>query len=313
MAVQNISHRDVHQDAALTNFSVGFHPGGFVAEMIAPVIPVVKESDKYYVWGRQAAFQKYDSLRADGSRAKVVDFGLSTSTYTAEEYALATKVTEREKDNADSVLRLRQSKTQLIIEKILLDQEARVAELFTTSGNYATGHVISPSVKWDASSGTIDILGDLDTATELVRKAIGKEPNKILMGAAVAKAIMRNSTILDMVRYTQPNLLVAGGLPPTIRGMQVIVAGATHTTSAEGATSVTYSDVWNDSVIVFYDPGTSSIDSPHFAKIFRARPFRVNTWVEEAEANSEYIEPSIIQDEVITNNNSGVFINNVLT
>lgn len=304
-------HRDVHVDAALSNFSVGYHPSGMVAEQVCPVIPVVKESDTYYIWDRQAAFQMHESLRADGARARTVDFGLTTTTYTAEEYALNTKVTEREKANADSVLRLRQSKSRRTQDGIYLGMEARVAALLTTSGSYASGHTGAPTAQWDASSG-VDILKDLDTGKEAVRKAIGVPANVVVIPAAVANVIMRDSDILDLIKYTQDNLLVAGMLPPTLRGLRVIIPGATYTVSAEGATSPTYADIWGDNVIVLYDSGGASIDTPHFAKIFRSRPFRVQTWVEEAEANSEYIEVSVVQAEKLVSNVSGYLLTDVL-
>lgn len=302
---------NVHVDQALTNLSSGYHPTGFVAEQVLPVMPVNFESDKYYVWGRQSAFQEYETLRADGTESKVVDFDLEPQAYLAEEYALSTKVTDREVANADSVLRLRESKARRLQNLLLLDQEKRVSELLTTAGNF-DGNTDTPSIKWDATSGTITIEEDLDEAKEAVRQAIGAEPTDIIIPAAVAKVMKRNSSIRELIKYTQDNLLVNGDLPPTLFNMRVHIPGAISTDSAEGAASVTYNDVWGDNVVLVWNGAQGALDTPHFGKIFRARPWLVKSWREEKKA-SEFIEVSVIQDEVLTSGVSGFLLTDVLS
>ena len=39
---------EVHIDAALTNLSVGYQNPAFIADRLAPVVPVRKQSDKYF-------------------------------------------------------------------------------------------------------------------------------------------------------------------------------------------------------------------------------------------------------------------------
>ena len=308
--MSKITKRDVHVDAALTNLAIGYHPSMFVAEEAIAVVPVKKESDKYYVWDKQSAFQDYEALRADGARSNLVDFGLSTATYSANEYALSTKVTDRQKDNADSVLRLRESKMRRVQDLLILAQERRVSTLLTTGANYATGHTSTPSTKWDASGNTIR--ADVDSARNTVRQAIGRLPNKIIIPFEPAQVIARDSNVLELIKYTDPTLLVGGTLPPVLWGMKVLIPGSTYTSSLEGASTVTYTDVWSDNVVLIWDAGEATIDSPHFAKIFRSKDWNVSTWREDAE-KAEYIEPSQIQDEVITSNSSGYLYTDVLT
>lgn len=308
--------RDVHVDQVLTNFSIGYHPFGMIAEQIVPVIPVNNESDKYYVWDRQSAFNVSAtgkmSLRADKSEAKEVDFKLSTATYTAEEYALKILLSDREKANADSALRLRESKLRRLQDLLMLEQEIRVGTLLTTGANWASGHTTSPSTKWDAASG-VTIEANIDTAKEAVRKAIGVLPNTLVIPASVAVVVKKDPTLRELIKYTQNSLLVNGDLPPTMFGMRVVMPGATYTASLEGASSVTYTDIWGDNVLLLYVPPTdSAMDAPAGAKIFRARPWEVRSWRVE-EKRSEAIEASVIQDEVLTSNVAGYLFTDVLT
>lgn len=313
--MSKITVRDVHVDQPLTNLSIGYHPSGLIAEIVAPPMKVNKESDKYYVWDRSSAYRVSAtgtmSLRADKTEAREVDFGLSTSTYTAEEYALKILVSDREKGNADSVLRLREAKVRRLQDLLLLEEEIRVATLLTTSGNWDSAHTGTVSVKWDAASAVV-IEKNIDTAKEVVRKAIGVNPTHIIIPSAVAKVVKRDSTIRDLVKYTHADLLVDGDLPPKLFGMTVVIPGATYTSSIEGASSITYSDVWSDNVLLLYVPGEATLDSPTAVKIFRAKEFEVRSWRVE-EKRSEAIEVSVIQDEVLTSNISGYLITDVLT
>jgi len=311
--MSKITVRDVHVDQALTNLSIGYHPAGMVAERVAPVAKVSKESDKYYIWDRSSAFRVSASgimsLRPDKSEAKEVDFGLSTSTYTAEEYALKVLISDREKDNADSVLKLRESKLRRVQDLLLLEQEIRVATLLTTSSNWDSNHYGDPG-NWGTGTPTIE--ADIDDAKEVVRKAIGLEPNVIIIPAQVAKVIKRDSTVRDLIKYTHSDLLVNGDLPPRLWNMEVVIPGATYTSSVEGASSITYSNVWGNHVVLLYVNRESPIDAPNSVKIFRARDWEVRAWREE-KLRSEAIEVSVIQDEVLASNISGYLLTDVLS
>ncbi len=313
--MSKITVRDVHVDQPLSNFSIGYMPSGLVAERIAKPMRVNKESDKYYVWDRASAFRvkangRY-SLRADKSEAKEIDFGLGTATYSAEEYALKILVSDREKDNSDSILRLRESKLRRLQNILMLEQEIRIASLLTTNANWDANNVSSPSVKWDAASSVV-IEKNIDTGKEAVRRAIGVEPNTIIIPAAVAKVMKRDSSIRELIKYTQNNLLVNGDLPPTLFNMNVVIPGAIYTSSKEGSTAATYSDVYGDDVVLLYVSDQASMDTPDAIKIFRSRDWEVRSWRVE-EKRSEAIEASVIQDEVMTSNISGYLLDDVLT
>ena len=218
-------------------------------------------------------------------------------------------VSDREKDNADSVLQLRESKLRRLQDLLLLEQEIRVATLLTTAANWASGHYTDPG-NW--STGTPTIEKDIDTGKEAVRKAIGVEPNTIIIPAAVAKVVKRDSTVRTLLQYTHSDLLVNGDLPPTLWNMKVVIPGASYTSSVEGASSITYSDVWGNHVVLLYVPPQATLDSPHAAKIFRARNWEVRSWRME-EKRSEAIEASVIQDEVLASNVSGYLLTDVLS
>jgi methylmalonyl-CoA mutase cobalamin-binding subunit len=311
----SLSPANVHVNAALTNLAIGYNPmtAGFIAEQAVSVIPVQKEADTYYIWNRGDAFRIPSTLRADGAESNQVEFGLSTSTYSALEYALSIKLTDRQKANADSVLRLQQSSQTRLQNLLLADMEKRVATLLTTQGNYASTNRVQKSgtTQWSSGSYSEVIETVIDTGKEAVRAAIGLDPNIIIIPSAVAKVMKRNATIRELIKYTHADLLVDGDLPPMLWGMKVLIPKGINATSVEGAT-VTMADLWGKHVVMTYKPTDGSIDTPAHSYIFRKGNWQTKTWREEKKA-SDFIETSVIQDEVITSNISGYLIEDVIS
>ena len=112
----------VHVSAALSNVAVKYKNPAFVAEMVAPVVPVVKEADTYYIFGKEELRDK-DSLRAAGAEANEIEWDVSTATYSAEEYALRYLLPDRIRDNADSPVRPRITSTEKLTDWIRLGYE----------------------------------------------------------------------------------------------------------------------------------------------------------------------------------------------
>jgi hypothetical protein len=95
---------NVHIDQILTQISVAWPNNGLVGENLFPSVPVRKQSDKYYVFGREAWLVEND-VRAPGTAAnEITGFQLSTDTYYAQEHSLQLPVTDEERWNSDSPL-----------------------------------------------------------------------------------------------------------------------------------------------------------------------------------------------------------------
>ena len=103
-----------------------------------------------------------------------------TDTYLCEEYKLKTSLTDLEVDQAESELRLRQTKTEFLAQQMNLAREIRVAALLmpiSLGGQLSTAMTSAPSVNWDQATATIE--ADLKTGKLAVYDAIGIEPNTL--------------------------------------------------------------------------------------------------------------------------------------
>ncbi len=307
---------EVHENAALSNVSIGYHPKGMIADRVFPVIPVMHETDIYYTWDKDMGLRFIDGLRADGTESKTVSYNVSKSTYSCEEYALKVKVTDREVKNADSVLRLETSKTKRVTGQLLLGQERRVAALLTTQANYPASNRVQLSgvSQWDNASFAGSIEKDFDDGKEAVRFGTGgMDPNFAIIPSAVSKVVKRDADIRDLIKYTHADLLVDGDLPPMLWGLEVMIPKTVYTLSKEGNATQTYVDVWGKHVVLGFNPGAEgSIDTPAFGYIFRNQEFKAFQWYEE-KLKTTFIEVSMIQDELLTSNVSGYLMEDVIS
>jgi hypothetical protein len=296
----------VHVSVPLSNVAIKYKNPAFVAELIAPVVPVNKESDKYYIFGKEELRDK-DSLRAAGAEANEIEWDVTTATYSAEEYALKYMLPDRIRDNADVAVQPRINTTEKLTKWIRLGYEKRVQAIAQNIAN--VGGSATPGTTWDAASGQ-DPEEDVDIAKTSIRQTAGVNPNTMLMSEKVWQALRRwlksQSTNLTYQEY-----ITLGKPPDTIWNLKLIVAGSIENTANEGQAD-NIADIWNDNVLVAYIEQAPSLDSLSFMYTFRSRVFRTKTWREE-KRDGEFIECSVIQDEKLIASDAAYLITDVLT
>src|SRR3954467_5735836 len=112
---------NVHIDQVLTNISLGWPVNGLVGENLFPSIPVRKQSDKYYVFGREAWLPETSDYRAPGTEAnEIPGLTLSQDSYYAQEHALQMAIPDEEREHTDSAFAPDRYATELRTSKILL-------------------------------------------------------------------------------------------------------------------------------------------------------------------------------------------------
>lgn len=267
------------------------------------------------MWNRHDAARIPNSLRANGAESNTLSFSLDTNgTYRVHEYALKTQVTDRDRANADSVLRLEQAKTMRVKDLVELSLEQRVATLLTTQANYASTNRVqlSSTSQWNNASFIGSIESDIDTGKEAIRQqTLGLDPDTIIIPSAIAKVIKRDDQIRELIKYTHADLLVDGDLPPMLWGMKVIIPKAVNVTSRKGNSTQTIADVWGKHVVMLVSNGGGVVDVPTFGKIFQQGTEVVKTWRKE-ELSADFYEYAVMTDEVITASAAGYLIEDAI-
>src|SRR5579864_5173194 len=90
--------QSVHLDAILTNMSIAYLQdlNAFVATKVFPVVPVVKQSDRYYIFDKQSFLRDDVQMRAPGEESAGSGYTVSRDGYYATVWAL-------HKDIADQI------------------------------------------------------------------------------------------------------------------------------------------------------------------------------------------------------------------
>ena len=216
----------VHVDAALTNMSVAYiqEANNFVARKMIPVLPVQYRSDQYFVYS-QADFLRDDArLRAAGTESAGSEYALTTATYTSQRYALHKDIADEVRHNADPAIDPERDAVQFLSQKMLIHEDRKFAQDFMTTGVWDTDRQGGGVNFANWTVATTDIIAQVDAWGDIIQKATGNRPNKILLSRDVYAVVKNNSTILDSIKYTQTGVLTEQLLASLLGLNEVVVA-----------------------------------------------------------------------------------------
>ena len=139
----------VHVDAALTNLAVGYRNPAFISDVIAPVVGVRKQFDRYFIYdSEREGFRASDDRRAPGAAANEVDFALSTDSYFCDDHALTSVIPDEERDNADPPIQPNIDRTEFLRDKIDLNKEIELAGVLTDATLITQSETLSGTSQW---------------------------------------------------------------------------------------------------------------------------------------------------------------------
>lgn len=307
--------RDLHIDGPLSNILVNYRPSGFIADRIFPVVPVGKQSDLFFQYSQADLWRIPDTTRSPLTAAKKVNFNVSSQTYFAKNYALATGISVEDSTNADDVLALRENKGKFIADILMLDYENRVAALCINTSNVNTMCVptsVSGGSQGQWATSTADPILDIDNAIQRVRDSSGYLPNNIVFGWYAWQKFRRHVNVRAQLFPSAGGTVPSGGVvqPSMVSGLfdipNVMVAGVMRNTAAEGL-SQTLADIWGSHVALYYSPGRPSKETPAWGYSFRwnvpgAPGFQVEDLGYDKVLKGNILEVGYYQDEKIVSN-----------
>jgi hypothetical protein len=295
---------DIHINRALTEISIRYNNENLIAKKALPIVPVAKDSDVYFIYGKQN-LKSYDLERAAGTRGKQVEFKIvASSAYLCKEYANELQVTDEDRDNADDPIKMDADTTEYGTDINDQDLEIKAASFYASTSNYgdgtgsgATSMVDQPGTKWSDTSTGGDPVNDVETAKDKVRQMIGKKANTLIINEAVAIQLRKNPRILDFYKYTSAGMVSDEELAEFFRVQNLFVGSAIKDTTEESATDTpettpTSSDVWSSYASAIYLPPNPGLKMVSFAYNFQRKGYPlVKKWREEA-INSDWIRVS---------------------
>ncbi len=243
--------QDVHVSAALTNVSVAFFQDedNFIADKVFPMVPVVHQTDQYFVWNIGDFFRDDAQLRADGAESAGTGFNLTTPSYSANVWALHKDIGPQVRANADPAIDIDVTTTRMLTQKLLIKRDRIFVSKFLQTGLWTGGTGGSDIVgtaggtpgtatpaKWsDDANG--DPFTDVATQQTSILQSTGYMPNRFVLSWPVYQALRKHPLIIDRIKYTsQPDAkdVTPQMLADLFDVEKVIVSKAVYNAAAEG-------------------------------------------------------------------------------
>lgn len=302
----------LHIDQALTNFSLQYQNEAFIWDKVMPSLKVNKRSDKYFVYNKDQRFRIPDDKIGPKGMANEMELIMDDpGNYSVKDHSLADYVTVEEEQNADTPLAPRTDVTQLLMERLHLAQEKRVADTAFNANNYPTANkvALSGNSQWGGSSQDPinDILTGLDKAF--------MRPNKIVFGADAWKVFRTSPKVLDAVKSSSRLQAAEGGIAtaPEVANLfevdEIIIGRARYTASKQGQ-AATYSRLWGKHCALLYVAKEPTIRSVTFGVTFVEMLFTTFSVFDEKRGvkGATYIKSAWNSDERVIASDVGYFI-----
>ena len=313
------TERQVHQNAALSQVAINYGNALYIWPECLPIVPVEKQSDKYYLFDRADIFRNEAKKRPVGGAAPRGGYRLSTDSYACEPYSFAEELPDEVRENADSALQPEINATRRAMDKVLLAMEIEIASAIFVNGVWGTSVSGASSggdfVYWDTYASSTPI-SDIQTGRRTILLNSGVKPNALVLGFQVYEALKEHPDITAKVQYStltgQPAMVTKELLAQIFEVDKVLVGEAVYNTASEGQ-SASMSHIWGKHALLCYVAPTPSRDTPSAGYTFRwkEKDVVVQNWREDANHQDVYEAESYL-DFKITSTVCGYFFNGAI-
>lgn len=247
---------DVHIPSAMPNMALGYHLEDGVADIALPVVPSAKQSDKFFTWNSANAFTPVAvNMGAAGGAPNEISPNISNTLFTCQEYALASYVPTEIEANADAPLAPYQAAVDMVLAKLRMAREMRVATLLCgASGGFAANNILTLTAgqQWNGGAST-DPISNIQFIVERSYQKI----SRIVMGQPVFHALQRNQAVRGYHAYkvNDPALPNAQELSRILELPPIVVAEMKYTNASGSPTFVWPSAAGSaSSVVLLHEP-----------------------------------------------------------
>lgn len=235
----------VHVDAILTNISVAYlqRAENFIADKVFPVVPVDKQSDKYFVYSKNDWLRDEARVRTDGTESVGSGYNITTDTYYADVYAIHKDIGDQTRANADAPINVDREAAEFVTHRLLTRREIQFVNDFMTTGKWSvdvTGVAASAganqTIQWSNYTNS-DPIEDIEAGKASILSTTGLEANTLVLGYDVFRRLKNHPDLVDRIKYTSSQTITEDMLARMFDIERVLVSKSVKATNAEGATS----------------------------------------------------------------------------
>lgn len=319
--------RSTHVNILLTQISIAFQNAmsAYISHRVFPIIPVIKQSDRYATYPKDAFLRARARIRGRGSESAGDGWEVdTTNTYFANRYDFHYDMYDDDLINVDEVFDLRQDAVEFVTHTLMLTRENNWMNTYFKTGVWGidldgtTGTPVAGTsfLKWDEAGS--DPINDITGAASDVHSATGYKPNVLVVSPKVKRTLKYHPAIRDLTKYTSGESLPDAMLARILEVDEVLEASAVVDSAAPGATpSVAFTA--GKHALLAYRPMRPGIKTPSAGYTFAwklpetggqfnvaMKSFRMD-WLE-----SERIEGSLAYDQKLISSSLGAFFENTI-
>ena len=234
----------VHVDAILTNISVAYmqRAENFIADRVFPVVPVDKQSDKFFTYDKNDWLRDEAQIRADGTESVGSGYNIATSTYYADVFSIHKDIGDQTRANADAPINVDREAAEFVTHRLLTRREIQFVQDFMTTNKWATdvtGVSSSPTtgqtIQWSNYTNS-DPIEDLEKGKAQILSVTGLEANTLVLGYDVFRQLKNHPDLVDRIKYTSSQTITEDMLARMFDIDRVLVSKSIKATNKEGGT-----------------------------------------------------------------------------
>lgn len=232
--------QDLHVDALLTILSIAYmnQPSAYIADVVFPVVPVPKQSDKYPSYTKGDWFRDEAQIRSPGTESQGSGYNVATNnTYFCDNFSIHKDIPDELRENADAPFEPDVEATEFVTDRIRIRREKAFATDFMVTGKWATDKTgTTDFTKW-SDYGFSDPITDIEAGREGIFSVTALDPNTLVVGRAVWSKIKHHPDFIERIKYTQRGVLTADIVASVLEIERLLIARAIENTAIEGQTA----------------------------------------------------------------------------
>lgn len=308
--------------ASFMEFELEADRRGFASPRVLPVFTTGVQKGTFGKIPLEQLLSNRDTARAPGSGYSRGEFTFTEESFATVEHGAEETVDDREAEMYASFFDAEQVAAARAMDVVLRNLEKRVSDLVFNSSTW-TGAALTTAVgtEWDTAA-TATPVADVAAAVQKVYDGSGLWPNAMIITRKVFNNLRLVAEIQDLVKYNgimdpRQGAITEAALSQVF-DLQVIVAGGTKNTAAEGQ-AATPSPIWDDEYCMVAKVAMSQdIREPCLGRIFHWPgdgsdiDGRVESYRDET-VRSDIIRVRQDVDELILYKEAGHLLSNITT
>ena len=299
--------RNIFNDPLLRDVSVAYRNAktDFVADRVFPSVLVDRPRGDYFVYDK-TNLRRHAAKRTGKAEANEIDFSMTKTPYgPLQERSLKSFIPKDEIRFADDPYDPRNDHTEIVTESLMVDKEAELVEVVTSTSNITNNVTLSGTDQWDDYTNSTPF-DDIRTAVDSVHKN-GFGANTLVLPYQVFSVLAEHPDLLERVKYNSLGVLTAEMMAKLFKVDNIIVAQARYNSANEGATDV-LDYIWGNDVLVARVNPAPALRVPSLGYHLQLEEaLEVDNW-EREDGKGEYVQVTDYYEPKLVAGDAGYLI-----